>query len=148
MAEAGANFIDPQLYWLAMQTHMNAGYTELVIKNAKEVDAILPTLPLTHVVEFLSGAPGTIQERLYKKYVTCADLTGYSLREFAKTVRNLHPAVCILLWVAWLTQTDRSLYNATDVRKALKKSLPDAAILKVEETVSKQRLSAQHKMLG
>jgi len=140
MVESG---IDPQLYWLAMQTHMSAGYTELLVKNGKEVDRVLPTLPLAHVVEFLSGAPGKIQERLYGTYVGKADLTGYSLREFAKIVRDLSPGIGVLVWVAWLTQTDRSLYNATDVRKALKKSLPDAAILRVEETVSKQRLSAE-----
>ena len=116
-----ASSIDPDVLWQVFKNYHTAGHRKLALDLAREVERVLPSMPLEGVKELLAEAPHKTQHGLWELWTEQADLSGLSLEYMTKQTRGLSPSVLVVVWCAWVKQADLSQYNREDFSSVARK---------------------------
>ena len=111
---AKATRIEPQHLWLCFRNALDQGSREVAQNLAREVERVLPSMPLDDVKELLAEAPHRTQHGLWELWARQADLSGLSLDYMAKQTRELSPSILIIVWCTWVKQADLLQYRRED----------------------------------
>ena len=108
---ANDNGIEPKYLWIFFKNFQESGFKQGVDELSKQVQIVLPTLPLSGVREWIQDAPQKAQEALWNLWAGGAYLSGMSLRAVRKNTEDLLPSIMVIVWSAWARQADLSMYT-------------------------------------